>query len=79
MQSSCIIQMVSECVNILPDAFGNPSVPGVCYASDSYQKRTFEDALSFCRSLPGGNWSVADIEDADENLFLEVWNRDNFP
>ncbi|XP_022081683.1 macrophage mannose receptor 1-like [Acanthaster planci] len=68
-----------DCLGIWPVAFSNPSVPGVCYAHESYQKFNFEGALSFCSNLPGGSWSVVDIEDAEENLFLEAWNRDNFP
>ncbi|XP_038076352.1 C-type mannose receptor 2-like [Patiria miniata] len=67
------------CLDIWPVAFSNPAVPGVCYAHESYQQFYFEDALNFCKSLPGGSWSVVDIEDAEENLFLEAWNRDNFP
>ena len=63
----------------MPTAFGNPCAPGACYVADDSVARTFWEAQAFCRSLPGGAWSVADIMDADENLFLVVWIRGHLP
>ncbi|XP_071788687.1 macrophage mannose receptor 1-like [Asterias amurensis] len=68
-----------ECQDVYYFAFGNPEVPGVCYASESYMTFTFDSAVSFCSTFLDGSWSLADIEDEVENTFLEVWNRDTFP
>ena len=74
-----LISVLLECTDILASSFSNPSVAGVCYTSESSQPRTFLGAQSYCESLPGGNWSVVDLEDTDEELFLEVWNIHFYP
>ena len=72
------LTFVLECADILWGAFSNPASPTACYTENS-QTRTWSEAQSYCSALPGGNWTLIDVEDEAEDYFLELQIRDKYP